>query len=1025
MESDFVSVEAVTRNATGVGQSTSTIVDTAGLEAALRLQVKGEVRFDAASRALYATDASNYRMPPIGIVIPWDKQDVIGTVAACREFGVPILARGGGTSLAGQCCNVAIVLDFSKYMNRIIEINREEKWARVQPGVVLDELRKAAAKLGLNFGPDPATHSHCTLGGMIGNNSCGAHSILAGKTVDNVHELEVLTYDGVCITVGQPDAGELKRLSSEPGRVGGIYRSLVQLRDRYAVEIRRKYPPIPRRVSGYNLDDLLPENGFHVARALVGSESTCVVVLEAKLRLIDNPPARTVLVLGYPDIFSAADHVPQVMESKPIACEAIDGKLVGYIKRKDVHIGGVDLLPEGGGFLLVEFGGASKDDTHAQAERLMERLKAASDTPSMKVCADRKEEQLVWEVRESGLGATAFPRGETPAWSGWEDAAVAPEKLGRYLRDFRRLLDKYQYQGALYGHFGHGCVHVRINFDLTNLAGVSKYRAFMQEAADLVVGYGGSLSGEHGDGQSRAELLPRMFGSKLIEAFREFKRIWDPDGRMNPGKVVDPNRLDENLRLGPDHRPWQPETHFKFLEEGGFSGATMRCVGVGSCRRRDSKTMCPSYRVTGEEAHSTRGRAHLLFEMLAGEVVRDGWRDEAVKAALDLCLACKGCKGDCPTSVDMATYKAEFLSHYYAGRPRPLHAYLFGNIDIWARLASHVPGLLNLVTQTPGLNMLAKLAGGIPIERTIPAFAPQTFQAWFSRRTVVNVGKPRVLLWPDTFNNYFTPETLQAAVKVLEHLGFLVVLPRSKLCCGRPLYDFGMLERAKRLLQNVMSKLESAIDDGTPLIALEPSCASVFRDELCNLFPADARASRLREQTYLLSEFLQKFAADTDLPRLKRAALVHGHCHQKAMKKMDSEEAVLRRVGVEVTMPDNGCCGMAGPFGFNADKYEVSIAVGERELLPRVRKASPETIVLADGFSCREQIAQTTDRHALHLAEVLQMAIGDDAAGVAGIPERSTVEQRKASVRRSMIRAAAALAGVAAAGFGLWLRRKR
>jgi Fe-S oxidoreductase len=410
--------------------------------------------------------------------------------------------------------------------------------------------------------------------------------------------------------------------------------------------------------------------------------------------------------------------------------------------------------------------------------------------------------------------------------------------------------------------------------------------------------------------------------------------------------------------------------------------------------------------------------------MLEGDMVRDGWRDEAVKKALDLCLACKGCKSDCPTSVDMATYKAEFLAHYYEGRKRPLHAYLFGNIDVWARLASHAPGLVNLATQTPGFNMLAKLAAGIPMERSIPALAPRTFQGWFSRRAVVNAGKPRVLLWPDTFNNYFTPETSQAAVNLLEDLGFQVVVPSSKACCGRPLYDFGMLERAKRLLQNVMSKLERALDEGIPLIVLEPSCASVFRDELCNLFPAVPRAGRLREQTYLLSEFLQKFAADADLPKLERAALVHGHCHQKAMKKMDSEEAVLRRIGVAATMPDNGCCGMAGPFGFNKEKYEVSLAVGESELLPRVRKALPETIVLADGFSCREQIAQTTDRHALHLAEVLQMAMRTDAAGLAGIPERRTVDQRKANVRRSMVRAAVALAGVAAAGFGLWLRRK-
>ncbi len=524
-----------------------------------------------------------------------------------------------------------------------------------------------------------------------------------------------------------------------------------------------------------------------------------------------------------------------------------------------------------------------------------------------------------------------------------------------HLRDLRKLMNAYKYDGAFYGHFGHACVHTRMNYDLESAEGVRKFRQFMEEAADLVVGYGGSLSGEHGDGQARAELLPKMFGPELMQAFREFKAIWDPDWKMNPGKVVEPYRLDENLRLGPNYEPWQPPTHFKFPDDhGSLASATLRCVGVGKCRRYEGGVMCPSFRVTREEEHSTRGRAHLLWEMTQGEVIKDRWQNEAVKESLDLCLACKGCKSDCPTGVDVATYKAEFLSHYYETNRRPLSALAFGNIDLWARAASHVPGLVNLTTQLPFLRDLAKLAAGMPTQRRIPAFAPQTFRQWWEERWY-GTGSPTrsgrakldsrrdagatVLLWADTFNNHFLPDTAKAAVEVLEAAGFEVTVPRAHLCCGRPLYDVGMLDRAKSLLLDIMDELLPEIEAGIPIVVLEPSCAAVFRDELTNLFPKDERARALSQQIFLLSEFLEKHAKAFSLPKLARKALIHGHCHHKAIMKMTAEEAVLRRMGIDFTAPAPGCCGMAGAFGFEKEKYEVSKAIGELELLPAVRKA--------------------------------------------------------------------------------------
>lgn len=960
------------------------------LEAQLRQRIRGEVRFDNGSRALYATDGSNYRQTPIGLVIPQDKDDVEATVAVCRLFDAPILSRGCGTSLAGQCCNVAVVMDFSKYLHHVLKIDAERKLGTVEPGCVLDSFREEAARQELMFAPDPATHSHCTLGGMLGNNSCGIHSLLAAKygrglrTADNTHELEILTYDGTRMRVGATPLEEFERIRRAGGRQAEIYARLREFVDKYADDIRQGFPKLPRRVSGYNLDALLPENNFHVAQALVGSESTLVTILEATLDLVPNPKARSLLILGYPDVFTAGDHVTEILPLKPTGLEGFDHRLFQWVQIKGRNAHELKLLPEGGGHLMVEFGGESKEDADEQARRCMEMLKKAGNPPTMKLFDDPEEEEKVWKVRESGLSATAWVPGQPDGWPGWEDSAVPPEKVGEYLRKLRNLFDRYDYHPSIYGHLGQGCIHCRVGFDLYTAEGVSKFRQFMEEAADLVVSLGGSLSGEHGDGQARGELLPKMYGEKLMQAFREFKSIWDPQWKMNPGKKINAAPLDAHLRLGPDYNPPQPATHFQFPNDRhSFSRAALRCVGVGNCRREGGGVMCPSYMATREEMHSTRGRAHLLFEMLNGDVLTDGWRSDAVKESLDLCLACKGCKGDCPVNVDMATYKAEFLSHYYQGRLRPRYAYSMGLIDWWAWLASYMPGIANVLTQTPGLSFLTKWFGGIAPKRKMPPFARESFQAWFRRRPEHNLDKPPVLLFPDTFNNYFHPEILKAAVEVLEAADFRVLVPQEAICSGRPLYDFGMLKLAKRVLRQVLRVLQPYLEAGICVVGLEPSSVAVFRDEMAELFPNDKDVDRMKKQTFLLSEFLRKKAPDFRVPKLQRKALVWGHCHHRSVLGFEDEFDLLKEMGLDLELVSEGtCCGMAGSFGFETDHYEISQQIGEMSVLPKVRQADSQTIIIADGFSCQEQIRQGhTRREALHFSQVLQMALREGPGG--------------------------------------------
>ena len=952
-------------------------VDIERLTAALRERVRGEVRFTDGDRALYSTDASNYRQIPIGVVLPKNADDVVTAVAVCREFGAPIIARGGATGLAGSTCNAAVVIDMSKYLNHVLEIDWDAKWARVEPGAVLDDLRHRAEERHLTFGPDPATHNRNTLGGMIGNNSCGMHAQMAGKVEENTDALEILTYDGLRMWVGATSETELAQIIAAGGRRGEIYARLKGIRDKYGDQIRKKFPHIPRLVSGYPLQELLPEHGFNVARALVGTENTCVTILQAKLRLVHSPPSRTLAVFGFPDIFTAGDHVTFCNTHQPIALEGIDSSMFTYMHDKGMSTAGRAMLPEGNAWLVVEFGAESKAAADEQARGLMAAFEHQPHRPSMKLFDIAAEESLLWEIRESGLGSTSKIPHLPDFYPGWEDSAVAPNDVGNYLRDLQKLFDKHGYTASLYGHFGQGCIHCSIDFDLYTAEGIDRWKKFLNEAAHLVTSYGGSLSGEHGDGQARGSLLPIMFGDEIMEAFREFKSTWDPQGKMNPGKVIDAYPVDENLRWGTHYHPWEPATHFAFADDrGSFAYAANRCVGTGKCRKHDTGTMCPSYMVTREERHSTRGRARLLFEMLEGNPLRHGWRDESVKQALDLCLACKGCRGECPVSVDMATYKAEFLAHYFKGRPRPVAAYAFGLMYWWGRIASRTPRITNFITQTPGLRDIAKALVTMAPERRIPVFARQTFKAWFNKRTVRNADEPQVILWPDTWNNHFHPTTAQAAVEVLEAAGFRVIVPRVSLCCGRPLYDYGMLDLAKRMLQRILEALGPQIRAGICVVGLEPSCVSVFRDELVNLLHDDDEARRLSRQTYLLSEFLAERAPSFTVPMLQAKALVHGHCHQKAVLKFGDEEELLKKLGLDYTILDSGCCGMAGAFGFEkGEHYDISIKCGERVLLPKVREAALETLIVANGFSCREQIAQTTGRQAMHIAQVLKMAL--------------------------------------------------
>ncbi len=966
------------------------------LERRLRARIDGELSFGAQARAAYAVDSSNYRQPPLGMITPRSVADAVSAIAVCRHFDAPVLSRGGGTSLAGQTTNAAVIIDWSKYCHRLLSVDADARTCIVEPGIALDDMNAELAPYGLMFGPRPSTHRSCTIGGMVGNNSCGATAQAYGKTVDNVLRLEVLTYDGLRMWVGPTDDEEYARIVAGGGRRAEIYRRLRGLRDAHLVDIRTRYPDIPRRVSGYNLDALLPENHFDLARALVGSEGTLITVLHAELRLVEVPKAKALVVLGYPDIADAGHAVRAILPHRPWQLEGLDQVLLQLEQQAQLAGEAVSQLPAGGGWLMVQFAGDTQQEADGKAERLMEELEHSEHAPTVKLLEDPAVEERLSEVREAGLGATAHPIGKHETWEGWEDSAVPPERLGDYLRDLRSLMDDFGYdktETSLYGHFGQGCVHTRIPFELRTRDGIAQMRRFVEAAADIVVSYGGSLSGEHGDGQSRAELLGRMFGPRVVELFAEVKDVFDPADKMNPGKVVRPNPLDSHLRLGTEYAHGEPEVYFAYPKDGGkFSTAALRCVGIGNCRSSSSadQVMCPSYMVTRAEEHSTRGRARLLFEMVRGDVITSGWRSPEVRDALDLCLACKGCKSDCPVNVDMATYKAEFLAHHYAHRLRPAAHYSMGWLPLLAQVAGRLPGAVNALTQNPSLAPLLKRIGGIARERELPVFAEEPFTSWWRHRPRSDTPAPRgpVILWPDTFSNAFHPHVAQAAVAVLETAGFEVRVPSGPVCCGLTWISTGQLDVARRVLSRTVRLLRAEIRAGVPVVGLEPSCTAVFRSDGPELIDGDEDLRRLSKQTFTLSELLSRRAPDWEPPRLNVNAIVQTHCHQHAVLGNDPDDQLMQRAGIHAERLGSGCCGLAGDFGFEAGHYEVSRAAGERVLLPRVRRADQRTVVLADGFSCRTQIAQCdTGRGAVHLAELL--AAGLHGSQLGGYPERT------------------------------------
>ncbi|MEW2423413.1 FAD-binding and (Fe-S)-binding domain-containing protein [Streptomyces nigra] len=949
------------------------------LETELRAAVRGEVGFDVTSRALTTMDASNYRRVPLGVVAPMDADDIAAALAVCRDHRVPVVARGGGTSIAGQATGTGVVLDFTRHMDQLVSLDPETRTAVVQPGLVLDRLQEAAAPHGLRFGPDPATHSRCTLGGMIGNNSCGAHSVAWGTTADSVRELDVLSARGERLRLGRDWAGAPDGL-----------RALVE---GDLARLRTGFPELPRRISGYALDALLPEHGADVARSFCGSEGTLGILTEAVVRLVPAPRARALAVLAYADESAAAEAAAGLLPLGPLTVEGMAADLVPASAA----------LPRGGAWLFVETGGESEGEARARAEAIVR----AADVVDAAVVTDPAGQRALWRLREDASGtATRMPDG-TEAWPGWEDCAVPPARLGAYLREFRALLAGHGLRGAPYGHFGDGCIHVRIDFDLLTERGVGRFRRFSEELADLVVAHGGSLSGEHGDGQARAELLPRMYGEETVRLFERAKAVWDPDDLLNPGMLVRPAPLDANLRFAV--LPREPvDVAFGYPADGGdFAAAVRRCVGVAKCRTTSvggPGVMCPSFRATGAEEHSTRGRARLLHEMLAGELVTDGWRSGEVRDALDLCLACKGCRSDCPVGVDMATYKAEFLHHHYAGRRRPAAHHSMGRLPRWLRLVdrTRTAALVNSLASVRPLAWLAKRLGGIAPERRLPRLATRTFSRWWEGREkpAAPAGGELVVLWPDTFTEHLSPSVGQAAVRVLEAAGLRVALPptvrmtppgpgegvavamdplsvlrgRQRVCCGLTYVSTGQLDRARAVLRRTLDLMEPLLERDTPVVVLEPSCAASLRTDLPELLHDDPRAHRLAGRVLTFAEALERYAPGWVPPRIGRPAVGQTHCHQHAVLG-DAPDRRLREAAGLTGGLSGGCCGLAGNFGFEKGHYDVSVACAEEQLLPAVRDAGEDAVVLADGYSCRTQLEQLAGVRGRHLAEVLAEAL--------------------------------------------------
>ena len=949
--------------------------------------MRGRVAADAGTRALYTVDASNYRVVPDLVVVPRDREDLATAVIVTAEAGAPVTLRSGGTSMAGNALG-GVVIDVSRHLTAILDLDPVARTAVVEPGVVLTDLLAAAAAHRLTFGADPSSGSRATLGGMIANNACGAHSVAWGTTAANVRGLDVLLADGTRMSLEAHRPGDDARvrrehLEAQPGRAGELARSMFGLADAESRIIARRFGTFSRQISGYALQHLLPDHGHDLARLLCGSEGTLATTLLATVQLTELPRARVLLVLGYADAVSAADSVPMLLPHGPLTVESINTTLVDRLPdqvRLEAQQAG---LPDGTAWLLVEVGGESHEEAERRATAIVQDVLDSGAAVTSSVVTDSAAQAVLWRCRRDATGLATRRADGAEAWGGWEDAAVPPSRLGTYLRSLDELLARYQLSGASYGHFGEGCMHMRMDFDLLTPEGVAAYRSFIEEAAELVISLGGSVSGEHGDGRARSALLTRMYGADAVALFARVKQAWDPSGVMNPHIVVDPRPLDSSLRHDGAASGRALETVFAYPADGdSFPSAQRRCVGVGKCRQGSGGVMCPSFQVTHEEQHSTRGRAHLLWEMLEGELVTDGWRSREVAAALDLCLSCKGCLSDCPVNVDMATYKAEFTHQHYRGRPwaRPRSHWSLGWLPVWARLASSAPRATNRLLGSRAAGVVKRL-GGLAPERSLPAFAVESFTTGFSRRLPPS-GGPRsqgqVVLWPDTFTNRLSPEVGHAAAQVLEAAGFEVIVPTRRVCCGLTWLSTGQLGPAARALRRSLDVLAPYVDQGLPVVGLEPSCTALLRHDAADLVHDDPRSAAVARATVTLAEALERFAPGWEPPTVNAEALVQVHCHQHAVMGFGPDTTLIERAGLAATVPDSGCCGLAGNFGFEAGHYAMSQAVGERVLLPAVRAADAGTVVVADGFSCRTQIRQGTGRRARHLAEVLADALSAD-----------------------------------------------
>ena len=932
----------------------------------------GPVVVDASPRrrAEYSSDASNYRVVPQAVAFPRSADDVLAAAAVCRELATPLTVRGAGTSIAGNAVGPGVVLDLSRHLNRIIGVDPAARTATVQPGVVLDQLQQAARRHGLRFGPDPSTHSRCTIGGMIGNNSCGAHAMAYGTTAANVVALDVLDGAGRQLRVG---AG----LDTVPGLEAFVAGQVEPLGGEFG--------RFRRQVSGYSLEHLLASRSRNLARALTGSEGTCCVVLGATVSLVPAPAATALCVLGYPDMPAAADDAAGLAGQAVLALEGIDARLVDVVRAHRANAA-VPALPEGSAWLFAETGGASEAEALAAARGV---AAAAGASDSLIVPAG-PEAAALWRIREDGAGLGSRTAAGAPAWPGWEDAAVPPEQLGAYLRDFTALLDRHRLDGLLYGHFGDGCVHVRIDLPLADHP--ERLRPFLVEAAELVAGYGGSLSGEHGDGRARGELLPIMYSPNAIAAFAAFKALFDPDGLLNPGVIVDARPVDADLRL-PRAGVLRAPGGFALAADGGdLSAAVHRCVGMGKCRADNGPAggfMCPSYLATRDEKDSTRGRARVLEELANGSLVTGGWRSPEVHEALDLCLSCKACSRDCPVSVDMATYKSEVLHQAYRGRLRPRSHYALGWLPRWTRLAAGAPALANAVVRIPPVARIARFLGGIDPRRPLPSLArrPGTparlrLQVAASARLAPAAARSRdrerVVIWADTFTRAFSPQVAESAAAVLAEAGFEVIVPDRSLCCGLTWISTGQLDGARARLRATVAGLAGYAEEGLTIVGLEPPCVAVLRGDLTELLDSDRSARAVAAATRTLAETLLGKGpglAPRDLSWLAgrldgRRVIAQPHCHHHAVLGYAADLAILRAAGASVETLA-GCCGLAGNFGMERGHYEVSVAVAEQALLPALRAAPPGTLLLADGFSCRVQADQLAGWPALHLAELL------------------------------------------------------